>query len=187
VPLLSNRTRRRVAAFDARVDGLFDHVRGNPAADRVFYAASALGDFSLIWLILGALRGLRSERDWHAAVRVGGLLFAESALVNIGIKSLFRRTRPPWEVQRPLPLRRPRSSSFPSGHATSGFCAAVLLSEDDPLGPLYFGIAAVVASSRVYVKIHHASDVIGGVPVGLALGAIGRRLFPLPVHPAPGA
>src|SRR5205823_12349766 len=108
VALLSNRTRRRIADFDSRVDRAFDHVRGNPVADRVFYGASALGDWSLIWLILGALRGLRSERDWHAAVRVGGLLSAESILVNLGIKSLFRRTRPPWEVDRPLHLRRPR-------------------------------------------------------------------------------
>ena len=186
--LLSNRTRRRIADFDARVDAGFDHLRGNPVADRVFYAASALGDMSLLWLILGAVRGLRSEHgDWHAAVRVGGLLGVESFLVNVGIKSLFRRTRPPWEVDRPLPLRKPRSSSFPSGHATSGFCAAVLLSEDDPLGPLYFLAAAVVASSRVYVKIHHASDVVGGVPIGLALGLLGRRLVPLPVEPAPGA
>jgi len=182
VALLSNRTRRRIADFDSRVDRAFDHVRGNPVADRVFYGASALGDWSLIWLILCALRCLRSERDWHAAVRVGGLLSAESILVNLGIKSLFRRTRPPWEVDRPLHLRRPRTSSFPSGHATSSFCAALLLGEDDPLWAAYLAVAALVASSRVYVKIHHASDVLAGVPVGVALGLVGRRLVPLPVE-----
>jgi undecaprenyl-diphosphatase len=181
--LLDDRTRRRIAEVDARVDAAFDHLRGNPVADRLFYAASALGDFSLVWFLLGALRGLRSERDWHAAIRVGTVLALESVVVNVGIKSLFRRTRPPWEVQRPHPLRRPRSSSFPSGHATSGFCAAVLLSEDDPLAPVYFATAALVASSRVYVKIHHASDVVGGVPIGLALGLLARRLVPLPVEP----
>ena len=37
--------------------------------DRLFYGASALGDHGLIWLILGALRGLQSERDWDATVR----------------------------------------------------------------------------------------------------------------------
>ena len=187
MPLLSNRTRRRIADFDNRVDRAFDHLRGSPVADRVFYNASNLGDFSLIWLLLGAVRGLRSERDWHAAVRVGGLLAAESVLVNVGIKSLFRRTRPPWAVDRPFYVRQPLSSSFPSGHATAGFTAALLLGEDDPLWPVYLAVAAVVASSRVYVKIHHASDVVGGVPIGLALGLLGRRLVPLPVEPAPGA
>lgn len=180
---LSRRTRRRIADFDNAVDRQFDRLRGNPVADRVFYGASALGEHGLIWLILGALRGLRSEHDWKAAVRVGGGVMVESAVVNLGVKSLFRRTRPPWEVSRPLPLRRPRTSSFPSGHATSAFTAAALLSEDDPLWPLYYATAVVVASSRVYVKIHHASDVVGGVALGMVMGRIGRRLVPLPGRP----
>jgi undecaprenyl-diphosphatase len=101
-------------------------------------------------------------------------------LVNVGIKSLFRRTRPPWDVDRPTQIRRPLTSSFPSGHATSAFAAAGLLSEDDPLWPLYYGVAVLVASSRVYVRIHHASDVLAGIPLGVALGRLGRRLAPLP-------
>lgn len=185
MPLLTNRTRGRIAAFDKSVDVAFDHLRGNPVADRVFYAASALGDHSLIWLMLGAARGLRSEHDWRAAVRIGALLGAESALVNVGIKSLFRRTRPPWEVDRPRALRRPRTSSFPSGHATSAFTAAGLLSDDDPLWPVYYALAVIVSTSRIYVRIHHASDVVGGIPIGIVLGRLGRRLMPLPA--APGA
>jgi undecaprenyl-diphosphatase len=185
VGLLSPRTRRRIAEFDQRVDTAFDELRGNPVADRVFYGASELGDHSLIWLLLGAARGARSEHDWQAAVRVGTVLAVESALVNVGIKSLFRRTRPVHDGPRPLRLRRPRTSSFPSGHATSAFCAAVLLSEDDPLAPLYYGAAAIVAASRVYVKIHHASDVAAGIPIGLAIGWVGRKLLPLPVRPGP--
>jgi undecaprenyl-diphosphatase len=136
-----------------------------------------------VWLIIGAMRGLRSERDWHAAARVGGGLAIESVLVNGLIKSLFRRTRPPWEPDRTPRLRRPRTSSFPSGHATSAFSAAGLLSEDDVLWPLYYAIAVVVASSRVYVKVHHASYVLVGAAIGIALGRIGRKLVPLP--PAP--
>lgn len=181
--LLSNPTRRHVADLDARVDRAFDRLRGNPVADRLFYGASAMGDHSMIWVMFGALRGLRSEHDFSAAVRVGVGVFAESALVNVGIKSLFRRTRPPWEVQRPLPLRRPRTSSFPSGHATAAFTAAALLADDDPLWPVYYAAAVVVSASRVYVRIHHASDVLGGVAIGVVLGRVGRRLAPLPARP----
>lgn len=148
-------------------------------ADRIFYGASALGDHSLIWLILGALRGLRSEHDWRAALRVGAGMGIESALVNLGIKSLFRRSRPSSASSRPLPLRQPRTSSFPSGHATSAFTAAALLSEDDALWPVYYTAAVTVSTSRVYVGIHHASDVVGGVAVGVVLGWLGRRLAPL--------
>ena len=39
--------------------------------------------------------------------------------------------------------------------------------------------ALVVAWSRVYVRIHHASDVLGGIAVGMVLGRVGRSLFPL--------
>ena len=175
-------TRRRISRFDAGVEAAFDRIRGVRAADRAFYAASELGDFSLVWIILGCLRGLRSERDQQAAIRLGMGLAAESFLVNAVIKSMFRRTRPPWDVHRPHGLRRPLTSSFPSGHATSSFTAAVLLSEDDALWPLYWAVAATVASSRVYVKIHHGSDVVAGVSVGLCIGLGLKRLMPLGPH-----
>ncbi len=183
MPLVTTATRRRVARFDARADAALERLRGNPVADRVFYGASSVADHSLLWLLLGGLRGLRSEHDWWAALRVGAGVFAESALVNVGIKSVFRRARPPWEVDRPFRLRQPRTSSFPSGHATAAFTAAGLLADDDPLWPAYYALAVVVATSRVYVRIHHASDVLAGAVVGIVLGRLGRRLAPLPPRP----
>ena len=45
-----------VARFDEAVDAWFDGLRGNPVADRIFYLASALGDFSLIWHLAGFAR-----------------------------------------------------------------------------------------------------------------------------------
>ncbi len=173
--------RRGVAAFDLAADRAFDHLRGNPVADRVFYAASELGDFGLIWVLLGTLKGLRRGDDLATALRMTAAMGAESVLVNGIIKSCFRRTRPPWEVERPLRVRRPLTSSFPSGHATSAVSAAMMLSEDDEWWPLYVVLAAIVASSRIHVRIHHASDVAAGLAVGVVLGMIGRRLMP----PAP--
>ena len=67
----------------------------------------------------------------------------------------------------------PLTSSFPSGHASAAFCAAGLLSEGSRLEPAYYALAAVVAASRVHVKIHHASDVVAGAAVGTV--ARGRR------------
>jgi membrane-associated phospholipid phosphatase len=182
VPARSRLT-ARIARFDARVDASFDRVRGDPLADRLFQTASDLGEFSLIWLLVGAARGLRSERDYYAAVRLGVALGIESALVNGLVKSLFRRTRPPWEMRHGPRLRRPRTSSFPSGHASAALTAAGLLSEQDPLWPLYYTAAVVVAASRVYVKVHHASDVLAGAAIGVVLARIGRKLAPLPESP----
>ena len=43
--------------------------------------------------------------------------------------------------------------------------------------PLWGALAATVALSRPYVRIHHASDVVGGVVVGAAMGLVARRWF----------
>ena len=169
-------TEPRVQAFDDAVDAWFDRLRGNPVADRVMYGASAVGDFSLIWHMASVVRALRGREA--EAVRLTTALGVESVLVNVGVKSLFRRTRPAWEQERPRGLRQPRSSSFPSGHATSAFMAATLLSAGRPrMRPLWLAVAAVVASSRVHVKIHHASDVAAGALIGVGLGKIVRLIW----------
>ena len=168
-----------VARFDAAVDDLFDHLRGNPVADRVFYTASELGDWSLVWHLLGAGQGVLWRDGFARAIRLSSCMGLESAIVNIGVKSLFRRARPVHEGERPHHLRTPRSSSFPSGHASAAFCAAALLSDNTRAKPLFYAVAGVVAASRVHVRIHHASDVVGGVVVGVALGAAAKRWWPI--------
>jgi undecaprenyl-diphosphatase len=169
-----------ITSFDDRVEALVAKLRGRPGADRVFYTASALGDFGLLWVVYALLRALRGGRfNERAALRAIAATGIESVLVNVLLKALFARTRPAEQPDHPLPLRQPLSSSFPSGHATAAFCGATLLADRDPLGPLYFASAAVIALSRIYVRIHHASDVVGGVVVGLALGQLGKRLVPL--------
>jgi undecaprenyl-diphosphatase len=136
-----------------------------------------------MWVIFALLKALRGGRaNERAALRGIAATGIESFLVNVLLKSVFQRERPLEQVEHPLPLRQPLTSSFPSGHATAAFCGAVILSEDDSLAPIYFGAAAVIAASRVYVKIHHASDVVGGIIVGIALGKVAKRLIPLSRH-----
>ena len=170
-----------IERFDQAVEDRVAPLRGNPVADRVFYSATAVGDFGLIWVVFALFRALRGgARNEKAALRAIIATGIESVLVNVVLKSFVRRHRPPRRGDHPLPLRQPLSSSFPSGHATAAFCGATLLADGgDPLAPLYYATAAVVAASRVYVRIHHASDVLGGVVVGRALGLIARRIVPL--------
>ncbi len=171
--------RRVVGHLDSGADRAFDRVRGRPVVDRAMYAASEVADFSLLWHLIGVARALRSRRDERAALRLSATLAIESVVVNGMVKSLFGRTRPPTSEPRPLRLRTPRSSSFPSGHASAAFCAATLLSDRSAIWPVWYGLAAVVASSRVHVKIHHASDVVTGAVVGVAIGRVARRAVPL--------
>ncbi len=174
----------RARSFDVLADQTFERLRGVPVVDRTFYAASALGDHSLLWHTIGAVRALGGDRQVAEALRLSAVLGVESVLVNVGIKSLFRRTRPLHTTVRPFALRRPLSSSFPSGHATSAFCAAVLLSKAEPrLRPVWYATATVVASSRVHVRIHHTTDVLVGAAIGWGIGHLACRLVPLPEVP----
>jgi len=173
---------KAIVQFDEAVDRRVDRLRGHRGLDRLMYGASELGDWSLVWHLIGAGQGLLPGRDPMSAARVSTILGVESLVVNGAVKSVFRRHRPVWEVDRPRPhrVRTPVSSSFPSGHSSAAFTAASLLGQDDPLRPIYYGIAAVVASSRVYVKMHHASDVVVGATLGLGLAAVARRAWPRP-------
>ncbi len=152
----------------------------NPALDRLFYSLSTAADHSALWIALGAVESLRRGTP-GLAVRLGAAMGIESALTNGLIKSAFRRVRPPSHPfhppEGPLPygMRRPITSSFPSGHATAAFTAATLLSTSSRNRTAWFALAGLVAGSRVYVRMHHASDVIAGAALGLVLGQVLRR------------
>lgn len=165
--------------LDEAVDRAWEHLRDRPVLDRIFYAASELGNFSLIWHLLGAAKGLSGRRGSREARRLTLALVAESAFVNGAVKSAFGRERPLHEEDRPHDLRQPLTSSFPSGHASAAFMAATLLSERSRLRPLWYTAATIVAGSRIHVRLHHASDVVVGAGIGLALGRLIRRIVPL--------
>ena len=180
VPAAPPSPRSTIDQLDEAADAAWGRIfRGHPLADRTFYLASELGDFSVIWLLIAAADGIRSDEDADASIRVGILLLGESILVNQGIKRLVRRPRPLTDEPRPHHVRLPRTSSFPSGHASSALAAAGMLSQRRPkAAPIYYALAAIVATSRVHVKVHHASDVLAGAVVGIAYAQVTRRLWP---------
>jgi undecaprenyl-diphosphatase len=168
-----------VRRFDDAVERGLDHWRGRPVVDRLLYGASEAGNFSLIWHAaawapwLVAPNASRLRR----ASEVSALLAVESVLVNGPVKAMFRRNRPDNQALHPHRLRRPRTSSFPSGHASAAMVGAALLGRDrPPVAVAAYAAAALVSTSRVYVRIHHASDVAGGLVIGWALGRAFRRL-----------
>lgn len=161
-----------VARFDRWADVRIERVRGNRLADAVMTTATKLGDFSLVWHIVNVSRGLggghRADQVPVLAVSLG----VESLVVNQGLKRLFRRPRPTTEGDPRYPVRRPLTSSFPSGHSSAAAFTATLLTAWDGrrAAPLWWGLAGTVALSRAYVRIHHASDVVAGMVTGGALG-----------------
>jgi membrane-associated phospholipid phosphatase len=173
-----------VGVFDRWGDGQLERLRGNAVADPVFRAASFLGDFSLIWQLIAIGRAVIDPSAFRQSLLMVAMIGVESLLVNQGLKRLFRRTRPTEMGDPRFLVRRPSTSSFPSGHASSAFFAAAILTTaaGRALAPVWYSIAVVVALSRVYVRIHHASDVVAGAGVGAILGLIGSRLFSVLVN-----
>jgi undecaprenyl-diphosphatase len=161
----------RVAAFDRAVEVRVDGVR-SPALDSIAYRLSSAADHSLVWHAAGLATALARGGDLKFATKYATAIGIESALTNGPVKSLFQRVRPAdyAEIEFSHGLRRPITSSFPSGHATAAFCAATLLG-----GGGWYVAATAVAATRVYVRLHHASDVAAGAAFGLALGVAMRR------------
>ncbi len=164
-----------VDRVDETIDAWWDRLRGIPSVDRLFYTASEAADFSVLWHTLGVAQAIIDD-DPRIAIGLSAALGIESALINGPVKSLFRRHRPRQETPRPLNLRQPKTSSFPSGHASAAMVAAALLSRQGG-GPVWYTLAGIVATSRIHVRIHHASDVAGGVAAGALLGAVARRVL----------
>lgn len=168
-----------VHRLDEQVDAWVESNRSG-ALDPLFYGVSSAADHSLLWFAIVAVRAA-ARRDPAVALRLGVIIGVESAVTNGPLKALFRRVRPERDLGTPPPygMRIPITSSFPSGHATAAFTAAMVLTRRPAEAVLWFPLAALVASSRVYVRMHHASDVLAGAAIGIAFGAIARKVLPL--------
>lgn len=167
-----------VDRFDEAVDAALETIRGNPTVDRVFTTASHVGDFSLIWHAINIAIGVVNRKP-KRIVAFAALIGLESLVVNQGIKRLFKRSRPTIDGDVGLNVRRPRTSSFPSGHASSATFAAAMLAPRVafPYSALIRVAAGLVATSRAYVRVHHASDVVAGIITGAALVSVTRRVL----------
>ena len=94
------------------------------------------------------------------------------------LKRAVARARPCDAMGRPLALvALPDPHSFPSGHAAAATAIAMTIVLAHPLAaPIALPLAGVVAHSRVALRVHHVSDVVAGVVLGLA-GAIATAYF----------
>lgn len=164
-----------VAAFDAAVESAFDRLRGHPALDTAAAVVSNLADYGFAWSLVAAVKGRRSGLSRRRAVRSLALAGTASYGANAAIKALVGRVRPAGAADHEG-VRTPTSSSFPSGHTLAAFCTAVVLADSPAERAGYGAFAGAVAFSRLQLRAHHPSDVVGGAVVGTVLGVAVRRL-----------
>lgn len=140
-------------------------VRAGAVTD-VARAVTALGSTAAVAAaVIVAIGLLAWRRRLVAAVTLAAGALATSGAVQL-VKALEDRHRPP------APLVRAGGASFPSGHAAH---AIVLLAVAVALAPSLPGgrartallataavLAVAIGLTRVYLRVHYLSDVIGG-------------------------
>ncbi len=133
--------------------------------DRPIELLTYAGTEGALWLVVGAaLAWPRRDTRLFATVVAADLAADLSTRV---LQVIVGRERP----NEPLLVGHPHSHSFPSGHAATSFACATVLSSFAPrLRAPLFGLATLVALSRLYVGVHYPTDVAAGAAWGGAVG-----------------
>jgi undecaprenyl-diphosphatase len=168
-----------VTRLDDAIDTAFEPLRGRPEVDRAAAAVSNLSDFGFIWVLLALVKGRRRGPGRRRAIVSLGAAGVSSLVVSRVAKSVVERQRPDAHLQ--AMVRTPTSSSFPSGHTLAAFTTAFVLSDSPAETAAYVGFAGAVAVSRVHLRAHHPTDVVGGAAIGSTLGLVLSPLIGLVV------
>ena len=143
-----------------------------------FLVPLGLGLGVIAWASIRPLTRMSQLVLASLSVRLGFLFLAIAlpGLVVTIAKRLIGRARPLVGGENPFLYEfffwRVEYASFPSGHATNAFAAAVAFGTLWPrLRPLLWSYAVIIALSRIVVTAHHPSDVVAGAIAG-AVGAL---------------
>jgi membrane-associated phospholipid phosphatase len=174
VRLLAARGLRELGALDRAVYSAVA-ATPTPSLDEPLRRLSNAANNSGLWLATAAgLSVVGGRAGRRAAVRGTVAIGVTSALVNLAVKSAWSRQRPDRAgIGVPLwrNVRMPASTSFPSGHAASGFAFAAAIGRDQPwLGVALRFLAATVAYSRVHTGVHYPGDIVVGSLIGEGTG-----------------
>lgn len=178
--------RDQTVALDEAISAAV-HDTATPTLDRFLVGFSEAANNSRIWFVTaGVVALVGGRRGRRAAVEAVASIALASAASNLAVKSLAPRPRPATAAGPMLPsrqVRRPRTASFPSGHAASAFAFASTMGEEVPPTwlPLH-AAAAIVGYSRVHTGVHYPSDVVVGSLLGAMCGWVVRRVA---AHVAP--
>lgn len=103
-----------------------------------------------------------SKDDLISKMQFSTFAIITNGVITEGLKRTFGRVRPNGDC----------CTSFPSGHTSHSFTIAAIAHElyGDEIGALAYGVATLVAVSRINDNKHYLSDVIFGAALGMAVG-----------------
>ena len=161
---------RQLGALDRAVYQAIATVP-TPALDEPLRRLSRAADNSKLWLAIAAVLALAGGPTGRRAALRGVLsIGVTSAVVNLGVKSIYPRRRPDRAgagVPGDRQVKMPGSTSFPSGHSASAFAFAASVGQDIPALALPLALlATAVGYSRVHTGVHYPGDTIVGAVIG---------------------
>jgi len=154
------------------LDFIREHMR-NGFLDTVMPVVTMCGDLGIFWVAVALVISAKAKYRRCSITMLIGLI-AGVLIGNLIVKNAVRRDRPCWiiEIQNML-IENPQDFSFPSGHTLSSFCAAsILFYYDKRLGVPAFGVAVLIAFSRMYLYVHFPTDIVGGALLGILIACL---------------
>ncbi|HEY1085321.1 MAG TPA: phosphatase PAP2 family protein [Candidatus Saccharimonadales bacterium] len=166
-----------IRRFDSTI---VEWVRHIPRSwDPFFLSVTHLGD-PIVVVLISVVVGLWAFVQTNIRLVISAAVVPATLAVGAVLKLLFERARPVGDFSHLLKLD---TFSFPSGHSSGSMVAYGLLAflvwklVPAPYGyvlaVILICVPLVVGISRVYLSVHHPSDVLAGWLLGLiALGII---------------
>ena len=150
----------------------------NPVLDTIMCAITRLGDAGIIRILLCIVLLILPKTRKSGVVLMAALL-VDLVVCNVILKPLVHRIRP-FDVKTGIELlvKRPTDYSFPSGHTAASVASvmALYLAGEKKIWVPALVLAVLIAFSRLYLYVHYPTDVLGGMIIGIAAGAIGYWL-----------
>ncbi len=172
-------------AFDFSIlDFIYQSIRC-AFLDPIMWALSMFANKGIGWLALGVI--LLIPKKTRPAALAGILAIGLGfAIGELGIKHFVCRVRPYDQYEQfhnavmPFTLNAgtEHSFSFPSGHTSCSFAAAVCAFKiNKKCGIITLIVAALIGFSRLYNYVHFPTDVIAGAILGTLCGLLMVFIF----------
>lgn len=152
----------------------------NESLTPIFAFITHLGNKGMIWIAL-SVGLLLFKKTRPIGIMVALALIFSYLINNLMLKNLIMRTRP-YEVipSVKLLIEAQHDYSFPSGHASSSFAAAIAAMRGIRIYGYYdkykicyyalLALAIIIAFTRLYLGVHYPTDVIFGILSGVVIG-----------------
>jgi hypothetical protein len=123
----------------------------------------------------------RLKHDVQPGILLLIVVFGTSLICTI-LKRIFSRVRPgrddAGKFLGPTWRHANFRESFPSSHSASAMAMSMLLAKlYPPAALLFWALALICAALRYLMDAHWPSDVVAGIALGLAAGALACRLM----------